>query len=213
MRYRDVNSSLESHILTLRAVIVLMAFITGYLWVGWKNATDDITIHIPPDIRSGAVVKAGEIHDANVYAFALHFFQQLNHWSDDGMKNYGEQIFKISPYLTPAFREYLIEDMNIRNNDGELANRMRYVLPIDGETYEKRRVEVLDDSNWIVWLDLGIYEYVRGMSVKTVFIRYPLLVTRFDIDKEKNRWGLALKGFAGEGPKKLTEKQLSMIKE
>ena len=209
MRYKDLNSSLEAHIISLRISLIVVVVLVGYMWYGWRNATDDITVHIPPDTRSGAVLQSGDINDANVYSFALHIFQQINHWSEDGMKNYGEQIHKTRHQLTPEFYEYLKEDMNTRHENGELKNRVRYVLLIEGKTFEKRRVDILDAENWIVWLDLGVYEHVHGMSVKTVYIRYPLLVTRYNIDKEKNAWGLALKGFAGEGPKKLTEEQLA----
>ncbi len=144
-----------------------------------------------------------------MFSFALDIFQQLNHWGENGITDYGKQIHKTRYQLTPEFYEYLIEDMNTRHNDGELKNRTRYALHIEGKTYEKRRVDILDTNNWIVWLDLGIYEHVHGMSVKTVYIRYPLLVTRFNIDKKKNPWGLALKGFAGEGPQNLTKEQLA----
>ena len=119
------------------------------------------------------------------------------------MKNYGEQIFIVSPYLTPGFRDELINDMETRSKNGELTGRVRFIQAIPGQGYEERRVDLLDDSNWIVWLDFNIQEYVNGMQVKNVNIRYPLRVTRFDVDPETNPWGLALNGFAGQGPVRL----------
>jgi len=203
MRYRDVNSSLGSHIMTLRCVIGVLILINVLLWIGWRNASSDIRIHIPPDIRSGAIINSDEISDINVYIFASYIFQQLNRWHVNGEKNYGEQIFNVSPYLTPGFRKELIEDMESRSKNGELTGRVRFIQAIHGQGYEDRRVDLLDDSNWVVWLDFNIQEYVNGMQVKNVKIRYPLRVTRFDVDPETNPWGLALNGFSGQGPIRL----------
>ncbi len=203
MRYRDLNSSLGSHIATLRGIIVILVLINIFMWMGWRGASSDIRIHIPPDIRSGAIINADEISDVNVYSFASYIFQQLYRWPVNGEKNYGEQIFIVSPYLTPGFREELINDMETRSKNGELTGRVRFIQAIQGQGYEERRVDLLDNGNWIVWLDFNIQEYVNGMQVKNVNIRYPLRVTRFDVDPETNPWGLALNGFSGKGPVRL----------
>lgn len=205
MRYNDLNSSLNAHIMTLRVIIAVFVILNIFMWNGWRGAIADIRIHIPPDIRSGAVVKADEISSANVFSFTSYIFQQLNHWAEDGEKNYGEQIFSVSAYLTPTFREYLIKDMHERNRNGELQQRVRFIQPVPGVGFEERRVDVLDDSNWIVWLDVNIQEYVQGMQVKSVNIRYPVRVTRFNIDPETNPWGMALNGFSGEGPVRIND--------
>ena len=51
--------------------------------------------------------------------------------------------------------------------------------------------------------DAEIDETVRGVPVKKVAIRYPLVVTRFEVDPEANPWGLALDCFAEDGPARL----------
>ena len=56
-----------------------------------------------------------------------------------------------------------------------------------------------------MWLDLELSESVKGMTVKRAAIRYPLRVVSLDVDPEANPWGLALDGFAAEGPRRLTE--------
>ena len=61
---------------------------------------------------------------------------------------------------------------------------------------------------WVVWLDLDLFESVKGMTVKKTAIRYPLRVVRLSVDPESNPWGLALDGFAGSGPRRLTEAEL-----
>jgi integrating conjugative element protein (TIGR03746 family) len=209
MRYRDKTLNMEAHIHTLRWMIGLQLLVIAALWHGWERARGDVRIHIPPDLRSGAVIKANDIGPANVYAFAQYIVQQANHWPDDGSKDYGMQIFRLSPYLTPRFRSFLTADMAMRGKRGELSGRTRLIQIIPGHGYEERRVEILDDSTWIVWLDYDIKEYVRGMPVKQVSIRYPVRVVRHDVDPESNPWGLAVDGFAGEGPRHLAEEDLA----
>ncbi len=208
MRYTDLNSSLEAHISTLRAVIAVLILIVLGLWVGWHGSNNDVRIHIPPDLRSGAILKADEISSANVYAFTFYIFQQLNHWAENGADDYGMQIFKTAPYLTPEFREYLINDLDIRGKKGELSGRTRVIHPVPGQGYEERRVDPLDTNTWVVWIDYNIRESVRGMEIKNVLIRYPIKVVRYNINPETNPWGLALDGFGSEGPKRLTEADL-----
>ncbi len=140
MRYIDLNSSLEAHITTLRSVIAILVIINFSLWYGWRDSNNDVRIHIPPDIRSGAILQADEISPPNVYTFAGYIFQQLNHWANNGDKDYGLQIFKTAPYLTPEFREYLINDLDIRDalvgqiDTSILTNFKTKVAKVTGKT-------------------------------------------------------------------------------
>ena len=80
---------------------------------------------------------------------------------------------------------------------------------IPGHGYEERRVDVLSKDSWIVWLDLDLLESVKGMTVKHTAIRYPLRVVRHAVDLEANPWGLALDGFGGDGPRRVTDTELA----
>ncbi len=112
-------------------------------------------------------------------------------------------IFRIAAYLTPSFREQLIADMEAKGRQGQLANRVRSLQAIFEESYEERRVDILSKEAWVVWLDLELIESVKGMTIKHTIIRYPIRVVRYAVDAEANPWGLALDGFAAEGPKRL----------
>lgn len=115
----------------------------------------------------------------------------------------------ISPYLTPRYRNDLIADMELKARRGELAYRVRGVHEVPGHGYEERRVDVLSPDVWIVWLDLDLLESVKGMTVKQTTIRYPIRVVRQAIDPEANPWGLALDGYASDGPRRLTDADLA----
>lgn len=208
MRYRDQNSNLKSHIRTLRWIVAVQFFLMIALWHGWERAKEDIRIHIPPDLRSGAVVGANRVDPSNVYAFAGYIFQQLNRWQKDGSQDYGRQIFKLAAFLTPQFREFLLADLDLRGKRGELSGRTRALQLIPDRLYEENRVILPAKDVWEVFLDVNILETVRGMNVKSVNIRYPLRVVRYEVDPEMNPWGLALDGYVGDGPRHLTEEEM-----
>ncbi|MDZ7840880.1 MAG: TIGR03746 family integrating conjugative element protein [Gammaproteobacteria bacterium] len=207
MRYRKEIDNVRAHINTLRGAIALLAVLLLLVWYGWHQAPAHLRVHIPPDIRSGAVMKADEVPPADVYAFAHYIFQQLNHWPENGDEDYGAAIYRLSPYLTPRYRAELEADLELRGRRGELAYRRRGVQELPGHGYEERRVEILDAETWVVWLDLSISEWVKGMTVKQTAVRYPLRVVRYDVDPELNPWGLALDGFTEEGPRRLSESE------
>ena len=208
-RYRYEIDNVRSHLRSLWAVIGLQLLIILALWIGWMRMPSSITVHIPPDLRSGAVLALDEVPAANVYAFAFYIFQQLNRWPDDGAEDYGKAIFRIAPYLTPAFRSQLITDMEAKGKQGELAHRVRSLQAIPDHGYEERRVDVLSKDVWVVWLDLELKESVKGMTIKQTTIRYPIRVVRYAVDAEANPWGLALDGFAAEGPTRLGKSSTS----
>ena len=70
-------------------------------------------------------------------------------------------------------------------------------------------MDVLGEQSWIVWLDLELLESVKGMTVKHTTIRYPLRVVHYAVDLETNPWGLALDGFGGDGPRRLSDADLA----
>ena len=208
-RYRLEIDNVRAHLRSLWVVIGMQGLVILALWFGWSQAPRHLRIHIPPDLRSGAVLGMEEVSAANVYAFAFYIFQQLNRWPDDGATDYGKAIFRISPYLTPRYRNDLIADMELKARRGELAYRVRGMQQVPGYGYEERRVDVLSPGVWVVWLDLELLESVKGMTVKRTTIRYPVRVVRLAVDPETNPWGLALDGYAGEGPRRLGDAELA----
>jgi len=202
-RYRYEIDNVRSHLRSLWAVIGLLLVVILALWIGWMRIPSTITVHIPPDLRSGARLALDEVPPANVYSFAYYIFQQLNRWPNNGAEDYGKAIFRIAPYLTPKYRNALVSDMDTKGKHGELAHRTRSLLPIPGYVYSEQRVDVLSTDAWVVWLDLELNESVKGMTIKKTRIRYPLRVVRMAIDPETNPWGLALDGFGAEGPERL----------
>ena len=178
----------------IEAVLILV------LAIGLMRAPSSLTIHIPPDLKSGAVVHPNEPSPANVYAFAMYILQQLYRWPNDGATDFSSAIYALSGYLTPAYREALISELETKAKRGELAGRERGMQELPGHGFKEARVVVLQDGVWKVIIDMELFESVKGMAVKRKAIRYPLRVVRYDIDREMNPWGLALDGFESAGP-------------
>jgi len=202
-RYRHEIDNAHAHITSLWLVIMLLAGALAYAFHGWSNAPDDITVHIPPDLSSGASMSVGDVPAPNIYAFGFYIWQQLNRWAEDGAEDYAKNLYRFAPYITPSFRADLLRDMNRRGRQGELSSRVRALSQDPDAPYEEGRVKPVADGVWIVTIDAIIEESVAGMAVKKTHIRYPLRVIRYDVDRERNPWGMALDGFAGEGPVKL----------
>ena len=204
-RYRYEIDNVRSHLRSLWVVIAFQGLVIAALWVAFMRLPSTITVHIPPDLRNGASLAFEDVPRPNVYTFAFYILQQLNRWPENGAQDYGAAIFRTSAYLTPEFREALITDMHNTARVGELTHRVRGVQAIPGERFSERRVDIISDSEWHVWLDLELSETVKGMTVKRTRIRYPVRVVRYAVDAETNPWGLALAGYAGRGPSRIDD--------
>ncbi|WJV25625.1 PFL_4703 family integrating conjugative element protein [Pseudomonas chlororaphis] len=194
-RFKNEVAHLSAHVKTLRigvgALFVLLLVVSG----GWWSAPRDLTIHVPPDLRSGSTRKWWEVPPESVYAFTYYIFQQLHRWPTNGEEDYPRNLHALSGYLTPACRAYLQQDFESRRVAGELRQRVRGVYEIPGRGYgddPNLRVKVLSDKDWIVTLDLNADEYYGSEPVKRALVRYSLKVVRSDQDPERNPFGLAL---------------------
>ena len=194
-RFRNRVDAQQAHILSLRLAVGLLSVLCLGLWFGWQAAPRDLTVHVPPDLRAGSTRLWWDIPPENIYAFALYIFGQLNRWPSNGEQDYPAAIQALRAYLTPACQAFLEGDFAYRKSAGELRQRVRGVHEILGRGYSddpQLRVQQLDHNSWRVNLDLNADEYLAAEPVKRALVRYPLRVVRFDVDPQRNRWGLAL---------------------
>ena len=56
-------------------------------------------------------------------------------------------------------------------------------------------------SAWVVLLDVELVEKIKGETIKHLYLRYPLRVALYDIDRDRNPWMLALDGYQEEPTK------------
>ena len=205
-RFRNEVAHLQAHVKTLRMAGVALFVLALFFGVGWWQAPKNLTIHVPPDLRSGSTRRWWDIPPESVYTFAFYVFQQLNRWPTNGEADYPRNLHALSPYLTPACQNTLQQDFVLRRDSGDLRNRVRGVYEIPGRGYgddPTLRVKVISDDDWIVTLDLTADEYYDGDRVKRALVRYSLKVVRDDVDPEKNPFGLVLDCYA-RPPQRIT---------
>lgn len=200
--FKHALAARDAHITSLRLALGIMAVMLLAFSYGWYRAPEDLTIHIPPDLRHGSTRPWWEIPSGDVYTFAFYIFQQLNRWPTNGDEDYQHNITRLRAYLTPSCQAKLNQDWQQRKDRGELRERVRGIYEIPGRGFKPDRVEIISRDNWTVTLDLSVDEYYQAEPVKRALVRYPINVVRLDIDPEKNPWGLALNCFAST-PQKL----------
>lgn len=195
-RFRHAVKDRDQHILTLRIACGVLAFFLLITCAGWMLAPNKLTVHNPPDLRTGSTRPWWKIPEPSVYSFAFYIFQQLNAWPKNGEVDYTAKINALSPYLTPSCQDFLKADANKRSNGGELLDRVRVVYEIPehgyGGRFNKNPVDVKSRDSWVVRLDLIADEYFHAEPVKRALVRYSLKVVRWEGDAERNPFGLAL---------------------
>lgn len=199
-RTRHAVSARDSHILTLRILIGVMTLVCVGMWYGWKSSPDQLTIHNPPDLRSGSTRLWWQIDPSSVYAYTFYVWQQLNRWHVDGREDYRRQLNGLSPFFTQSCMAHLKEDYEARNRRQELQGRVRGMYEIPGRGYrtqENGSVRIVSNDSWVVNLDVVLNETFRGEPVRDIYVRYPIRVLRADVDPQRNPWGLLIDCFEG----------------
>ena len=198
-RFRNEVAHLQAHVKTLRlgaGALFVVALLLGF---GWWSAPKDLTIHVPPDLRSGSTRKWWDVPPESVYAFTFYIWQQVQRWPTNGEEDYARNLRALSSYLTPGCRTFLQQDYEYRRTSGELRQRVRGIYEIPGRGYGEgpgMRVKVVSSRDWIVTLDVSADEYYGPEQIKRALVRYPIKVVRLDIDPEHNPFGLALDCYA-----------------
>jgi hypothetical protein len=93
MDARNALSSRDSHIWTLRVVVIaLSAVIFGLLGIVYTKQ-NVFRVQIPPDLSKGALIKPGEYLAPNSYMFAHFVWRELNDWKVSGKVDYTGHCF------------------------------------------------------------------------------------------------------------------------
>ncbi len=207
-RLKKALDGKNSHIFTLRVVIVVLVIFLFIAMMGWNNSPKNISIDIPPDLRSGSTRGIDERHPFNIYAFGYYIYQQMNYWPVEGVNDYQENIQRLSCYITPKFKEQLKRDYEKRLKDHEL-NRARALQEMQDRPYSDKRVFVESKESWVAYYDVNVKETFKSETVKNIFIRYPIRIVKWDVNPECNLWGLALDGFYRKPARLENSKQIS----
>jgi len=203
MKFLNALEQSKAHIRSLWMVLGLMVLMDALAIFGWMHTQSRIRIEIPPRIpESGLTLTQGDIPETTLYSFAFYIWQTLNHWPENGLLDFKQKITQNAPYLTPDFKETLIQNYNQALAQGELQDRIRILQPI--ASYSPKNVRYLGHGTWLIHLQMHLIERLHSNTkvVKDVLMDYTLKVMRYNVDAKQNPWGLALAGFA-KSPKRL----------
>jgi integrating conjugative element protein (TIGR03746 family) len=205
--YLDALAAERHHNANQRKTIYVIAAVAmvGF-YTAWSHPKQ-IDLHISPDLKAGETVQirhgVAPVPQPNLYSFAYYVWQQVNRWQADGSKDYGKQIYDFQQYLTPRCQAQLQADLENRSRAGELHQRTRQISEIPGFGFQESRVKNDGSSAWTVLLDMQVMETFRGQSIKDTFVRYPVRVVRFDVDRQRNPFQLALDCFGDNRPARI----------
>ena len=203
--FENPSDNQSSVIRIFGRISILLLLVLGGSIATTFYALETIEVSMPPDPSKGALLSRGIKEDSAIYTFALWHYQQLQHWANAGQTDYRKNIDDLVPLLTPEYKAFLDRDYRRRKDRGELVNRIRHIEPYGGMRYDEKRVQSLGSGTWVVIADYVIKEWYLGAEIKSVPLRYYLLVTETSTT-EKNRFGLRLNGFE-RNPENITEKE------
>ena len=218
-QHLDALAAARAHNATLRKIILLVA---GMGMAGMYFAyalPKDLELHVATNLNTGDSVhfKDGRapVPETNVYGFAYYIWQQLNRWQSDGYTDYGKQIYRLQYFITPACMAQLDADLKARHAAHELRERTRHITEIPGLGYSQARViaDGKGDSAWTVLLDMQLMETFKGAAIKDTYIRYPIRVVRYDVDRERNPWRLAIDCYGNQKPQRLNPRDVAAAAE
>ncbi len=193
----------DAEVIQLQKYAIILFFVLCLvISFGWTTSPSRLTIYVPPDIQNGATIKVGTIPDPLVYSFAYEVWQEVNYWPTDGEMDYKTNLINYAPYLTPLFKEELLQDYTELKAAGQLQ-RNRYLQGLSGAAYDAVNVKQLSRNSWEVDLTMRLTEYKNNQPVKDVEIIYPLKVIRSNVSPRHNPYGLAIAGFLSE-PRRTT---------
>jgi len=206
-QYLDALASERAHNRRLFGATLIVGIVgavgMAFMWAQPRQ----LDLHINPDLRAGERVSINHgtapVPNPNVYSFAYYVWQQINRWQADGHTDYGQQIYNFQPYLTPRCQAQLQADMELRNQSGELRLRTRQISEIPGLGFQDNRVIGEGPSAWTVLLDMQVQETYRGQAIKDTFVRYPVRVVRYDVDRQRNPFKLAVDCFGNNRPARI----------
>ena len=189
------RSDLKNRIIQFLTTFVVI-LIGTQLYTNMKlyDTVEDFQCHLPPDITKGGVVRVNEFYKHEVYGFVREIHQQIRRCETDCSKDYENNIHAYSHYYTESYKTQLLN--NAKKNELRNKGRVRYASEYG--FYNDDKVEAFGNNTFLVKLEVKETTYVGDKKVKEAVYRYPFLVGKVDIDRQKNPWKLQIGGLKGQ---------------
>lgn len=187
---RNKLTERDSHIWTLRMVVVLLVMVIMGLVLTIKSRQNIVDVQVPPDLSKGALLKPGEFLSANTFSFAHFIWTEMNTWPENGKSDFKRQLKEYECYMTRSFKKQMHAIYDEKLDKGELDRDREITIDIP---YREKMVTNLGAGTFVTRLFMHMVEEVNGFELKNVRIEYPLRVVP---DARKcNPFGQALDGF------------------
>lgn len=196
MKNSKVKNESDRKDKVIRALTIFSVILLGLvLHAHYLLATlpKEFECHFPPDLSRGGTVKVNEYQRHEVYAFTFRIWQQLYRCESDCSTEFEANIRRYGYFLTDSYRPALMAEAKRREQD----NRRRVRSVSEVGRFSDDKVVPLGNDVWIVYLDIKEVESIGGRPVREAVMRYPVIVSRFDVDRERNPWRLAIDGLQG----------------
>jgi len=154
-----------------------------------------LAITVPPDLRTGALIKPGEKQPEDVFAFTATVFQAVQNWRTNGFEDYPRNIENTAPFITNDFRNTLLRDFERKRSEGELQGIARQLALPAEYMFGSNTIEVINSNEWLVKIPMEVKEYVDGQLVKDIEVLYSLIVRRVRTDVTRNAHQIAIDRF------------------
>lgn len=187
---RNALHSRDSHIWTLRIVLILLIGLLFLQSMVIYTRQNELTLHVPPDLSNGAVLKPGELQAVNAYAFAVYVWRNLNDWGISGKEDYSRLITEYKCLVTPDFERWLRLNEEQKRREGELDRTRVFTQVIP---YKPEFATDLGANVFSVAVLGKIQERVKSVIIKDVGMSYSLRVV--PDNRKCNVMGMALDGF------------------
>ncbi|MFB2639920.1 PFL_4703 family integrating conjugative element protein [Shewanella bicestrii] len=182
--------------LTIFSIILLG--LVGYAMNLLATLPKEFECHFPPDLSRGGMVKVNEWQSHEIYAFAYRIWQKVKRCEEDCSIEYPKNINNYGYYFTDSYRPTITS----QSLEEAVNNRKRARSITEYGNFIEDKVVYLGNEKWVVYLDVKEQEHIGGKKVRDAVVRYPIIVSVFDVDREKNPWRLGIDGLQGE-PKRL----------
>ena len=145
------------------------------LGLGWWSAPRSLTIHVPPDLRSGSTRRWWDVPPESVYAFTFYIWQQAQRWPANGEEDYPRNLKALAAYLTPSADLSCNRTLSSGAATVSCVTACAAFYEIPDRSYgddPATRVRTVSVNSWMVTLDVNADEYLGSEQVKRALVRY-----------------------------------------
>ncbi len=178
--------------LTLFAVILLGLVMHAHFLLA--TLPKEFECHFPPDLSKGGSVKVNQTPRHEVYAFAFMIYQQTYRCETNCALDFTKNLQRYGYFFSDAYRLKLLTQAKSLT----AHNRRRVRSIAEFGRYAENKVVPQGNGVWVVYLDVLEKELIGGKPVREAVMRYPLIIARSDLDREKNPWRLVIDGLQGQ---------------